>query len=107
MAADMKFLDSVSNDEKTTIRWNVSRAGAQLGYELSGGTGSTAPAGGASPLLKLIESAMSTMKESLQRGTTEFPITTADELKQQPWFQGFESQLDGAIAQTKELHGSG
>ena len=56
------------------------------------------------PLAKLVKSAMDTMINDPSRGMTHGLIRTAEDLKDQPWFKGFESQLDAAIKQTRDMH---
>ncbi len=106
MKAAVKFLDGVSNDEKTSIAWAASRAGAQSAYEwIMEGEGKT-PERLDSPnlLVRLLMAAMSTMKDNMERGVSTGPIETADDLKRQPWFKGFEAQLDAAIQQTQAMY---
>jgi hypothetical protein len=55
-------------------------------------------------MVKLIKSAMDTMKDSFERGFTNGPLNSKEELKKQPWFQGFEDQLDDAQSQTEALY---
>lgn len=106
LEAGIKFLDRVSNDEKTSIAWAVSRASDQRGYELGIQSDGKAPKNynSENPLVKLIRAAMATMDNNLGRGTSVGRIETVNDLKSQPWFQGFESQLDGAIQQTQAMY---
>ncbi len=104
MKAGASFLDKVSNDEKSSLPWAVSRASAQISYQwTANGPDADAPDSD-NPLVKLIVSAMDTMRTGAARGTSNGPISTTDELKKQPWFKGFESQLDGAMQQAKEMY---
>jgi hypothetical protein len=110
MQGAMKFLDGVSNDEKSSISWNFSRASAQVSYDWqasdSGTTSASATNAPENPLLKLIESAMATMKDNMSRDHTNGAVNSAATLQQQPWFQGFGSQLGDAISQTNALYQS-
>lgn len=105
LKATMNFLDNVSNDEKTSIRWAFYRASAQTAYgwqtEDQGKTSENVDS--ENPLVKLLMSAMATMKED-GRGTTNGIIKTADDLKNQSWFKGFENQLDAAIDATQKMY---
>lgn len=96
MEAAIKFLDGVSDEEKSSIEWAAARAAAQTSYEIiaqdEGKSVKTLDS--ENPLAKLIASAMKTMKDSMDRGWTVGTIVTADDLKAQPWFKGFEDQLD-------------
>jgi len=111
MKAGVAFLDGVSDEEKTSITWGVSRASAQISYEWLSERDGNPPEDldTENPLAKLIKAAMNTMKGSEERGWTRGNIGTAEELKSQPWFQGFESQLDDALRKTREMatRGSG
>lgn len=105
--AAAKWLDGVSNDEKaTSVEWAVQRASAQFSYELivkdRGGVPENIDS--ESPLVKLIKGSMDTMRNDPSRGTTYGPVTNTDQLKAQPWFKGFEEQLDGAMAQAREIY---
>jgi hypothetical protein len=144
MKAGVKFLDKVSDEEKTSIDWAMDRAGAQWNYEaslhntrkelqelekLSDGTpvgmllksakdlarknakreegGEPEKLDSDNPLAKLVMNALNTMKNNPGRGNTHGLIRTAEDLKDQPWFKGFESQLDTAIQQTKDMYSKG
>jgi hypothetical protein len=99
----VKWLDKVSNDEKTSVAWASSRAAAQISYEwvMEGRGENYENLDSDNPLVKLIKSAMETMKDNYERGVSSGSIRNADDLKQQAWFKGFEGQLDSAILQTK------
>lgn len=103
--AGVAFLDQVSNDEKSSISWAMSRAAAQNMYEsgmrMMGKTPENLDS--ENPLVKLIQAAIATMRNDPARGMTHGLIANADQLKSQPWFKGFESQLDGAIQATQRL----
>ncbi len=138
MKAGVKFLDGVSDEEKTSVDWAMDRAGAQYNYEaahrntrdeLDAVNGETPlqkllraaaktikgkPSrdrtdgmenlDSDNPLAKLVKSAVDTMINNPARGITHGLVRTAEDLKDQPWFKGFESQLDTAIQQTKEMY---
>lgn len=101
------FLDKVSGDEKSSVAWAGSRAAAQTSYQWSM-IGKDQPAEDLSsdnPLVKLIVSAMDTVRTGGPgRGMSGNPIHSADDLKKERWFKGFESQLDGAMKQAKEMY---
>jgi len=100
--AGINFLDKVSNEEKSSVTWAVSRASAQRlyesGMEMKGQTPENLDSD--IPLVKLIRAAMATMNSGAGRGMTHGFITNADELKNQAWFKGFESRLDAAVHAT-------
>jgi hypothetical protein len=104
--AATKWLDKVSADEKTSIPWTLQRAANQSGYEsIMRDRGQPAESlDSNNPLVKLIKSAIETMKNDFSRGITRGSIQTSQDLKNQPWFEGFQSRLDGAIQQTKDLY---
>lgn len=107
MTAAMSFLDKVSDEEKSTVAWASARASVQVSYEWSAPRGS-GPAGSLDsdvPLAQLIKSAMGTMESDPSRGRTLGSIRDADDLQRQPWFQGFEDRLPGAIRATAEMFG--
>jgi hypothetical protein len=106
MKAAVKWLDGVSNDEKTSVSWASSRASVQTSYEWITNDQKQRPENldSDSPMVKLIKSAMSTMKDSFERGFTNGPLNSKEELKKQPWFQGFADQLDDALSQTEALY---
>lgn len=101
------FLDKVSGDEKSSVAWAGSRAAAQTSYQWSM-IGKDQPAEDLSsdnPLVKLIVSAMDTVRTGGPgRGMSGNAIHSADDLKKERWFKGFESQLDGAMQQAKEMY---
>jgi hypothetical protein len=101
LKASVKFLDGVSGDEKNSIAWAYSRAAAQKGYEAAVGNQGKTPEklDSDSPLVKLIQAALDTIKDNVARGTTHGRIQTPDDLKSQPWFQGFGDQLDAILRQ--------
>jgi hypothetical protein len=108
--ANAAWLDGVSNDEKATIPWAMARAGAQtaLKSELdipnAGGSVDFSKFESENPLVKLIAAAMDTMRQGGARMQNKGMVETADDLKKQPWFEGFADQLAPAIAQTKSMY---
>jgi hypothetical protein len=106
MYSAVKWLDSVSNDEKASVPWAVSRATAQIFFEANVDRQNQTPENldSESPMVKLIKSAMDTMKGNPERGVTTGLLTNKDDLKRQTWFQGFEDQLDDAQRRTEELY---
>lgn len=101
--AGMRFLDGVSAEEKSSVEWAAARASAQIAYESTvrrdGKTPEKADSG--SPLVRLIMAAMETMKDDRSRATSSGRIDTADDLKRQPWFNGFQVQLDQLMGQQR------
>lgn len=99
------FLDKVSNEEKSSVLWAMNRASAQRAYESGMEQMGRTPENLDSdiPLVKLIRAAMATMQNDPGRGITTGSITNAAELKNQAWFKGFESRLDGALMETESL----
>ena len=91
----INFLDSVSPEEKSSVRWAVERAGAQRAYESFAEDEHKVPEklDSKSPLVKLLMNAFKKMEKNPSSGWTTGSLTTADDLKRQTWFKGFESQL--------------
>jgi hypothetical protein len=104
-----KYLDGVSDDEKNSVSWAYSRASAQISYEATTDGQGQGPDNldSQNPLAKLIADALKTQKGNLQRGTTHGSVTTADDLKSQPWFHGFGTILDALLASNKVAPRSG
>lgn len=96
----INYMDGVSDDEKSSVSWAYDRAAAQRQYEAEQGNAHQRPDNldSDNPLAKLIGDALKTMQYNPQRGVTHGSIRTIDDLKSQPWFQGFESQLDSWLA---------
>jgi hypothetical protein len=105
----VKYLDGVSDDEKSSVSWAYSRASAQASYEtVTEGQGQKPDnLDSQNPVARLIADALKTQKANLQRGTTHGFITTADDLKSQPWFEGFGTKLDALLAPNKPAPRSG
>ena len=105
--ASVKWLDRASKDEKAvSLDWAYQRAANQYSYEsitrFEGGVPENFDT--THPLAKLIKSALETSSNSIERGFTRGVIASAEDLKNQPWFEGFESQLDIALSQVHELY---
>lgn len=98
--AAVSFLDGVSADEKASVGWAMGRASAQRLYDSGMEMNGLAPENLDSdiPLVKLIRAAMATMESDAGRGMTTGFVRTADDLKAQPWFKGFESRLDALLS---------
>lgn len=96
------FLDSVSSEEKSSEGWAIERASAQITYESAAENEHKAPEklDSESTIVKLITAAMKSMKHHPNSAWTTGSLTTLDDLKRQPWFKGFESQLDQAMQST-------
>jgi hypothetical protein len=101
LKAIVHYLDGVSGDEKNSIAWAYGRASAQLSFETITGNQDKDNLDSQDPAARLIADALKSIKGDLQRGTTYGSIRTADDLKRQPWFQGFEGKLDALLAQPK------
>jgi hypothetical protein len=97
--AGVNFLDNVSPEEKKSVEWSVNRASAQIVYQDSMEQEKKVPEklDSESPLAKLIFEAMKT-KSKPNRAWTTGNLTTAEDLKQQTWFKGFEAELDKVMA---------
>lgn len=96
------WLDQCSPDEKMSVAWASQRAGLEASYaNVTEGRNDIASA---NPLVKLIRSAMSTMTQGGGRESTQGNIWDLADLLKQPWFEGFESSLGTAMAQTKEYY---
>lgn len=102
--AGVNFLDNVSSEEKSSVEWASARANSQMSYEYSAGKEGKVIENldSESPLAKLIMTAMKTKDHSLNRSKTTGFLITAEDLKRQPWFEGFESQLDQVMQQIQD-----
>lgn len=98
--AGVRFLDSVSDEEKSSIEWAAARASAQTSYEVIMEDEGKIPddLDSESLMVRLIVAAMATMKDDFARGFTTGRLETAEDLLQQPWFEGFEDQLAQVLA---------
>ena len=95
------FLDNVSSEEKSSTAWAIERASAQITYENAAEVENKAPEklDSEDPIVQLITAAMKAMKHHPNTAWTTGSLTTADDLKRQPWFKGYESQLDQLMQQ--------
>ena len=108
--AGIIFLDGVSNEEKAgSIEFAFQRAGLQEAYERLSVEKGNAPEDFNidHPLVNLILAARSAVDGDYQLDFTKGPIRSADDLKRQSWFSGFEGLLANAIQKTKNLYLSG
>jgi hypothetical protein len=101
----VRFLDSVSSEEKSSTKWAIERASAQIAYESAAENEHIAPEklDSEDPIVQLITAAMKAMKHHPNSAWTTGPLTTADDLKRQPWFKGYESQLDQLMQQQNNV----
>jgi len=105
--AGIEFLDQVSNEEKAdSIEFAYQRAGLQRAYENvvreRGGTPEDFSTD--HPLVSLLFNALNSANGDLERGQTSGNIVDMDDLRRQPWFEGFTSRLDGAIRKTRDIY---
>jgi hypothetical protein len=100
----VRFLDSVSSEEKSSTKWAIERASAQIAYESAAENEHIAPEklDSEAPIVQLITAAMKAMKHHPNSAWTTGPLTTADDLKRQPWFKGYESKLDQVSQQLQD-----
>ena len=97
----IRLLDNVSSEEKSSLEWAIGRASAQIAYENAAEVENKAPEklDSEDPIVQLITAAMKAMKHHPNTAWTTGSLTTADDLKRQPWFKGYESQLDQLMQQ--------
>jgi len=98
--ANANWLERVGSDEKRTFDWAYKRASAQIGYEWSFDENSgkkPLDLTSTNPLVNLIVTAKRTMKTDSARSWTIGTVNDATSLKQQPWFKGFEAELDRTL----------
>lgn len=97
------LLDNVSSEEKSSPEWAIGRAYAQIAYENAAEVENKVPEklDSESPIVKLITSSMKAMKLHPNSAWTTGSLTTFDDLKRQPWFKGYESQLDQFVQQSQ------
>lgn len=97
----IRLLDNVSSEEKSSLEWAIGRANAQIAYENAAEVENKVPEklDSESPIVQLITAAMKAMKHHPNSAWTTGSLTTADDLKRQPWFKGYESQLDQLMPQ--------
>ncbi|MBP2316906.1 hypothetical protein [Azospirillum soli] len=100
--AGIKFLDSVSDEEKQSVTWAAHRATAQNFYEaVSQGAGETPEnLDSDNPLVKVLKAAMTAGRGDPARDRTEGRMDTLEGLKKQPWAKGFEAQIDQAFRES-------
>lgn len=100
----VRFLDSVSSEEKSSTTWAIERASAQIAYESSAENEHITPAklDSESPVVQLITAAMKAMKHHPSSALTTGSLTTAADLMRQPWFKGYESQLTQLMQQAHD-----
>jgi hypothetical protein len=98
---EIHFLDNVSSEEKSSLEWAIGRASAQIAYEAAAEVENKAPEklDSEDPIVQLITAAMKAMKHHPNTAWTTGSLATADDLKRQPWFKGYESQLDQILQQ--------
>ena len=107
MKSGIQFRDAVSNEEKaSSFEWAEQRAVMQWSYENEMAERGEMPEeiDTEHPLVKLIKAAYETWEHRpgvMGNGN----IRNEEDLRAQPWFKGFEGQLDSAIAKTRELYG--
>ncbi len=104
----VEFLDKVGVEEKSTISWAHTRAVNQWTYEMEMSKHGLDAENLTSenPLVQLIKAALDTWPDRpgvMGGGNVE----NENDLRRQPWFVGFEDQLDAAILRAKELYGVG
>lgn len=107
--AGTQWLDNVSNDEKSSIAWASQRAGTQASYEAQTLRRGDIPENldSKNPLVKLLSEALHAKLDNFERlhivGANN---ATADDLKDKPWLEGFESRLDAVIKEAQDFYQS-
>ncbi|WP_174718551.1 hypothetical protein [Azospirillum humicireducens] len=96
MKAGAKFLDTVSDEEKQSVTWAMSRASMQHSHELiAERDGKPAEALDSDhPLVRVIKAALGAAKGDPAREHTEGRVDSLASLKNQPWAKGFEAQIE-------------
>jgi hypothetical protein len=89
LKAEMKFLDGVSSEEKSSAKWQFSRATAERTYEYVKTQKDEKIDEGENLVVKLTKEAMKTVKKNADRQKIE----SYEELKKQAWLKGFDEQL--------------
>jgi len=105
MKAGAKFLDSVSDEEKQSVNWAMSRASMQQSHEMLAERDGQPVENldSDNPLVKVIKAALSAAKGDPARERSEGRIDSLESLKSQPWAKGLEAQIDQAHrASTKQ-----
>ncbi len=100
--AGIKFLDSVSDEEKQSVTWAANRSMGQAFYEaVSQGAGEEPEnLDSDNPLVKVLKAAMTSARGDPARDRTEGRMDTLEGLKNQPWAKGLEAQIDQAYRAT-------
>ncbi|HZW25357.1 MAG TPA: hypothetical protein VFF26_07730 [Gallionella sp.] len=100
----IRFLDSVSSEEKSSSAWAIERASAQITYESAAENEHITPEklDSEDPIVQLITAAMKAMKHHPNSAWTTGPLATSDDLKRQPWFKDYVSQLDQLMQQAQD-----
>lgn len=104
----MRFLDSVSIEEKaTSVEWASQRAILQNNYEdeVTSHGGVPKDFSTDNPLSNLIKSAIYAWFHSESPGFSDGDLSSVEELRNETWFADYSDSLDSAIAQTRELYG--
>ncbi|MBV1880141.1 MAG: hypothetical protein KUG82_00810 [Pseudomonadales bacterium] len=105
--AGIQFLHQVSNEEKAgSIEFAVQRASLQRSYEAAILDKGGVPEDFSTdhPLVNLILAARDSVNGDLQRGQTFGVIENTNDLRRQPWFEGFSGHLDNAIQESRRLY---
>lgn len=102
MKAGVKFLDTVSDEEKQSALWAVNRASMQHSYELVAAREGKEVENldSDNPLAKLLKTALGAAKGDPARDRSEGRMDTLEGLKNQPWAKGFEAQIDQAFRES-------
>ena len=100
------FLEQVSAEEKSSVEWAHSRAVSQSHYEMEMDKRGDVAEDFTSedPLVRLIKAALDAWP-SRPGAVSIGNVESEEDLRAQPWFKGFEGQLDSAIARSRELYG--
>lgn len=107
--AGTQWLDNVSDDEKSSIAWASQRAGTQASYEAQMLRQGDIPENldSKNPLVKLLSQALHAKLENFERlhivGANN---ATADDLKDEPWLEGFEGRLEAVIKEAQDFYQS-
>jgi len=100
--AAVKFLDTVSDEEKQSVKWASYRASSQHFYELTAQGDGQVPENldSDNPLVKVLKAALGAAKGDPARDRSEGRMDTLEGLKNQPWAKGFEAQIDQAFRES-------
>jgi len=96
------FLQNASPEEKQSVAWAMNMASAKTSYNnFAADLGQPAQdATYTSPLVKVLMAAMKAAQYDPSKDRSFGQQNTLAEIKNQPWAQGFESQIDQAYAAT-------